>query len=156
MAAASSGSWVLRKRSDHQDSESQLGRRITEWEESCCTIFSFPSVPSPPPAPLPIPLPASGRTAKSTGTSPALWGEEATVGYTFISHLWFAAGRLWLLGIHSLIYTIELWVPVEKQSRRRSHPSVFSSVSRQLLTLGWLNLYWPHLLRQSRGRSGKN
>ena len=26
-------------------------------------------------------------------------------------------------------------------SRRRSHPSVFSSVSRQLLTLGWLNLY---------------
>lgn len=70
--------------------------------ESRTIISSFPSG---------APQPVLGQAHRHIST---LWGKKQQWGYTFISHLSFAAGRLWLLGIHSLIYTIELWVPVEK------------------------------------------
>lgn len=56
-----------------------------------------------------LPPPAQGQA--HTGLSPISGGQQP--GLHVHSHLSFAAGRLWLLGIHSLIYPIELWVPVE-------------------------------------------
>lgn len=59
----------------------------------------------------PSPLPAQGQAHRRLSD---LWG--SSTGYAFISHLSFAAGCLWLLGTHRLIYPIELWVPVENSS----------------------------------------
>lgn len=56
-----------------------------------------------------LPPPAQGQA--HTGLSPISGGQQP--GLHVHSHLSFAAGRLWLLGIHSLIYPIELWVLVE-------------------------------------------
>lgn len=81
-----------------QDSELLPGRMGAEWEESW--TLSFPALRQ---APL-----AQGQAHKHTSN---LWGKQH--GLCVHSHLSSAAGRLWLLGIHSLIYPIELWVSVE-------------------------------------------
>ena len=76
--------------------------------------------------------PAAHGWAQTISAS-TLWGRLS--GLHYHSHiLSFAAACRWLLGSRSLIWATGLWFPKENSPGPLSHPSVFSSVPRQLLT----------------------
>lgn len=117
--------------------------RIAAQENGCrmrrelhTIISSYPPVPSlptllhPPP-----PLPARGQAHRSSSD---LWGKQHGLCLHFPP---FICSRLPPVVGHPPPNLPNRALGFRgKQSRLCSHPSVFSAVPRQLLTLGWLNL----------------
>lgn len=83
---------MFRRRSDHHDSDSQLGRMAAEREESYIPLFPAFLQLHPPPAPPPAPgSQQSPRAHLQSLREEAAWA-------TFISHLSFAAGPPLVVG----------------------------------------------------------
>lgn len=88
------------------------GERVQNGTRVAYYYFQLSPSLIPPHAPPSSPSPPGTARGQAHRRASRISGGSST-GYAFISHLSFAAGCLRLLGIHRLIYPIELCVPVE-------------------------------------------